>query len=91
MRHHDSLQMVFSVSSREQHRASRRMCRYRPRELKRRYWLGALLFVGLFAALFYGFFADTQYIAAFLQERAPFCPAIQWMRSVTRRNGTLGL
>lgn len=74
MRHHDSLQMVFSVSSREQHRASRRMCRYRPRELKRRYWLGALLFVGLFAALFYGFFADTQYIATFLQERCAFLP-----------------
>ena len=74
MSHHDALQMVFSVSRREQRRASRRMCRYRPRELKRRYCLGALLFVGLFAALFYGFFADTQYIAAFLQERCAFLP-----------------
>ena len=52
MRHHDALQMVFLVSSREQRRASRRMCRYRPRDLQRRYWLGALVALVLFAALF---------------------------------------
>ena len=74
MRHHDALQMVFSVSSREQRRASRRMCRYRPRDLQRRYWLGALVALVLFAALFYGFFADTQLIASFLQESCAFLP-----------------
>ena len=74
MRHHDALQMVFSVSSREQQRASRRMCRYRPRDLQRRYWLGALAALVLFAALFYGFFADTQLIASFLQENCAFLP-----------------
>ena len=74
MRHHDALQMVFSVSSREQRRASRRMCRYRPRDLQRRYWLGALVALVLFVALFYGFFANTQHIAAFLQERCAFLP-----------------
>lgn len=74
MRHHDALQMVFLVSSREQRRASRRMCRYRPRDLQRRYWLGALVALVLFAALFYGFFADTQLIASFLQESCAFLP-----------------
>lgn len=71
MRHHDALQMVFSASSREQRRASRRMCRYRPRDLQRRYWLGALI---LFAALYYGFFYDARRIATFLQERCAFLP-----------------
>jgi len=74
MRHHDSLQMVFSVSSREQRRASRRMCRYRPRDLQRRYWLGALVALILFAALYYGFFYDARRIATFLQERCAFLP-----------------
>ena len=74
MRHHDALQMVFSVSSREQRRASRRMCRYRPRDLQRRYWLGALVALILFAALYYGFFYDARRIATFLQERCAFLP-----------------
>jgi conserved domain protein len=50
------------------------MCRYRPRDLQRRYWLGALVALVLFAALFYGFFADTQLIASFLQESCAFLP-----------------
>lgn len=72
MRHHDALQMVFSVSSREQRRAGRRMCRYRPRELKRRYWLGALLALVLFAVLYYGFFYDARRAAVFLQGHCAF-------------------
>ena len=74
MSHHDALQMVFSVSSREQRRASRRMCRYRPRDLQRRYWLGALVALILFAVLYYGFFYDARRIATFLQERCAFLP-----------------
>jgi hypothetical protein len=68
MSHHDPLQIVFSVTSREQRRAGRRMCRYRPRELKRRYWLGALIAIVLFAPLYGGFFFDARRIATFLQE-----------------------
>lgn len=74
MRHHDALQMVFSVSSREQRRASRRMCRYRPRDLQRRYWLGALIAIMLFALLYGGFFFDARHIATFLQESCAFLP-----------------
>ena len=75
MSHHDALQMVFSVTSREQRRAGRRMCRYRPRELKRRYWLGALLALVLFAVLYYGFFYDARRVAVFLQEHCAFLPS----------------
>jgi len=74
MSHHDPLQIVFSVTSREQRRAGRRMCRYRPRELKRRYWLGALIAIVLFAPLYGGFFFDARRIATFLQESCAFLP-----------------
>lgn len=98
MRHHDALQMVFSVSSREQRRASRRMCRYRPRDLQRRYWLGALVALVLFVALFYGFFADMQLIASFLQKSCAFLPgdtvdadafAAQWDAWLGNRDSVL--
>ena len=95
MENHDALQIAFSVSSREQRRAGRRMCRYRTPDLQRRYWLGALLFVGVFAALFYGFFTDTRRIATFLQESCAFLPddamdadafAAQWDAWVGKRD-----
>lgn len=70
----DTLQIAFSVTSREQWRAGRRMCRYRPRELKRRYWLGALLALIIFAVLYYGFFYDARRVAVFLQENCAFLP-----------------
>ena len=70
----EALQMVFSVTSREQRRAGRRMCRYRSLELKRRYWLGALVAIVLFALLYGGFFFDARRIAAFLQEGCAFLP-----------------
>ena len=98
MRHHDALQMVFSASSREQRRASRRMCRYRPRDLQRRYWLGALVALVLFVALFYGFFADMQLIASFLQKSCAFLPgdtvdadafAAQWDAWLGNRDSVL--
>ena len=74
MNSNDALQMAFSVTSREQRRAGRRMCRYRSRELKRRYWLGALLALILFAVLYYGFFYDARRVAVFLQENCAFLP-----------------
>ena len=70
----DTLQIAFTVTSREQWRAGRRMCRYRPRELKRRYWLGALLALIIFAVLYYGFFYDARRVAVFLQENCAFLP-----------------
>lgn len=66
MSHHDPLQIVFSVTSREQQRAGRRMCRYRPQSLKRRYWLATFLFVLIFAALFYGVIENLRRITHFL-------------------------
>lgn len=66
MSHHDPLQIVFSVTSREQQRAGRRMCRYRTPDLKRRYWLATFLFVVLFAALFYGVIENLRRITHFL-------------------------
>ena len=74
MENHDALQIAFSVSSREQRRAGRRMCRYRSQELKRRYWLGVLVAIVLFALLYGGFFFDARRIAAFLQESCAFLP-----------------
>lgn len=75
MNNDNALQIIFSVSSREQRRAGRRMARYRTPDLQRRYWLGALLFVGVFAALLYGaFFFDARRIATFLQESCAFLP-----------------
>ena len=91
----EALQMVFSVTSREQRRAGRRMCRYRSLELKRRYWLGALVAIVLFALLYGGFFFDARRIAAFLQEGCAFLPddeievdafAAQWDAWFVSRN-----
>ena len=48
MHNSDTLQVSFSVSSREQRRAGRRMWRYRAPDLKRRYWLATLLLVVIF-------------------------------------------
>lgn len=66
MENHDALQIAFSVSSREQRRAGRRMWRYRTPDLKRRYWLATLLFVVIFAALFYGFSENVRRVTDFL-------------------------
>ena len=66
MSHHDPLQIVFSVTSREQQRAGRRMARYRTPDLKRRYWLATLLFVVIFAALFYGVIKNLRRVTHFL-------------------------
>ena len=74
MENHDALQIAFSVSSREQRRAGRRMCRYRTPDLKRRYWLGALIAIVLFALLYGAFFFDARRIATFLQESCAFLP-----------------
>ena len=51
MHNSDTLQVSFSLSSREQRRAGRRMYRYRAPDLKRRYWLATLLFVVIFAGM----------------------------------------
>ena len=66
MENHDALQIAFSVSSREQRRAGRRMWRYCAPDLKRRYWLATLLFVVIFAALFYGVIENLRRITHFL-------------------------
>jgi len=66
MHNSDTLQVSFSVSSREQRRAGRRMCRYRAPDLQRRYWLATFLFVVLFAALFYGVIENLRRITHFL-------------------------
>ena len=66
MENHDALQIAFSVSSREQRRAGRRMWRYRAPDLKRRYWLATLLLVVIFAALFYGFSENVRRVTNFL-------------------------
>ena len=74
MHNSDTLQVSFSVSSREQRRAGRRMCRYRAPDLKRRYWLATLLFVVIFAALFYGFSENVRRITHFLGDGCYFLP-----------------
>jgi len=98
MRHHDALQMVFSVSSREQRRASRRMCRYRPRDLQRRYWLGAPGAPGPFFALVFCLFFGVQLIASLLQKSCAFLPgdtvdadafAAQWDAWLGNRDSVL--
>ena len=66
MHNSDTLQVSFSLSSREQRRAGRRMYRYRAPDLKRRYWLATLLFVVIFAALFYGFSENVRRVTDFL-------------------------
>ena len=66
MHNSDTLQVSFSVSSREQRRAGRRMWRYCAPDLKRRYWLATLLFVVIFAALFYGFNENVRRVTDFL-------------------------
>lgn len=66
MHNSDTLQVSFSVSSREQRRAGRRMWRYRTPDLKRRYWLATLLLVVIFAALFYGFSENVRRVTNFL-------------------------
>ena len=66
MHNSDTLQVSFSVSSREQRRAGRRMWRYRAPDLKRRYWLATLLLVVIFAALFYGFSENVRRVTNFL-------------------------
>ena len=74
MHNSDTLQVSFSVSSREQRRAGRRMCRYRAPDLKRRYWLATLLFVVIFAALFYGFSENVRRVTHFLGDGCYFLP-----------------
>ena len=74
MENHDALQIAFSVSSREQRRAGRRMCRYRTPDLKRRYWLATLLLVVIFAALFYGFSENVRRVTHFLGDGCYFLP-----------------
>ena len=74
MENHDALQIAFSVSSREQRRAGRRMWRYRAPDLKRRYWLATLLFVVIFAALFYGFSENVRRVTHFLGDGCYFLP-----------------
>ena len=66
MHNSDTLQVSFSLSSREQRRAGRRMWRYRTPDLKRRYWLATLLLVVIFAALFYGFSENVRRVTNFL-------------------------
>ncbi len=95
MNNDNALQIIFSVSSREQRRAGRRMCRYRTPDLQRRYWLGALIAIVLFALLYGGFFFDARRIATFLQESCAFLPddamdadafAAQWDAWVGKRD-----
>ena len=74
MHNSDTLQVSFSLSSREQRRAGRRMCRYRAPDLKRRYWLATLLFVVIFAALFYGFSENVRRVTHFLGDGCYFLP-----------------
>ena len=74
MHNSDTLQVSFSVSSREQRRAGRRMYRYRAPDLKRRYWLATLLFVVIFAALFYGFSENVRRVTHFLGDGCYFLP-----------------
>ena len=74
MHNSDTLQVSFSVSSREQRRAGRRMWRYRAPDLKRRYWLATLLFVVIFAALFYGFSENVRRVTHFLGDGCYFLP-----------------
>ena len=74
MHNSDTLQVSFSVSSREQRRAGRRMCRYRAPDLKRRYWLATLLLVVIFAALFYGFSENVRRVTHFLGDGCYFLP-----------------
>ena len=74
MHNSDTLQVSFSVSSREQRRAGRRMWRYRAPDLKRRYWLATLLLVVIFAALFYGFSENVRRVTHFLGDGCYFLP-----------------
>ena len=74
MHNSDTLQVSFSVSSREQRRAGRRMWRYCAPDLKRRYWLATLLFVVIFAALFYGFSENVRRVTHFLGDGCYFLP-----------------
>ena len=74
MHNSDTLQVSFSVSSREQRRAGRRMWRYRAPDVKRRYWLATLLLVVIFAALFYGFSENVRRVTHFLGDGCYFLP-----------------